>query len=138
MHIVPGDLDGSSIVVPGDHVGIVDVDDRALLVDEFAGRGYALNPTGALVWRLLDGTSALGELIDDIVDAFGASRGEIERSVIGIVGTFGELGLLDNVVRRLESVPIDIEYVDADCAQPAGPAPEPTFDSRYLAAPPNG
>jgi hypothetical protein len=111
-----------------------------VVVDEEAGRGYALNATASLVWKLLDSVSPLGDLIDDVSAAFAAPRADVAGSVHGLVRFFGELGLFDNVTRNISSVPIDIEFVDVDeCGEPIPPAAAdgPSFDSRYLAAPPN-
>lgn len=142
MLIAPADIGEDTVVVPGSHVGVVEIEDRILLVDEAAGRGHALNPTATLVWRLLGTRVALGELIDEMSAAFSVPRREVDHSVIGLVRNLGALGLLDGVFRSLESVPIDIEFVDPDdCAEPEPPTggrlEAPEFDAHYLAAPPN-
>jgi hypothetical protein len=121
-------------------VALIEVDDGGVLVDEEAGRGYALNATGSLLWTLFDSVSPLGDLIDDVSATFTAPRQDIADSVLGLVRFFGELGLFDNVTRNIASVPIDIEYVDVDdCGEPIPPgaAQGPSFDDRYLEAPPN-
>lgn len=141
MSIAPGQVDETTVVAPARHVGTVAVGERAVLVDESAGRGWALNASGALIWRLFDGKSPLGDLVNDLSDVLGAPRHEVADSVVGLASFLGELGLLDGVLRNLASVPVDIEYVDVDdCGEviPAADLPAvPTFDSRYLAAPPN-
>jgi hypothetical protein len=138
--ISPDDVDDRTVPLPAPHVAIVAIDDGGLLVDEEAGRGYALNSTASLLWTLFDSASPLGDLIDDVSAAFGAPRPEVAHSVHGLVRFFGEVGLFENVTRNIASVPIDIEYVDVDeCGEPIPPdAPEgPSFDARYLVAPPN-
>ncbi|MGH9178397.1 MAG: PqqD family protein [Acidimicrobiales bacterium] len=141
MAITVHEIGEATVVVPGDHVGVVEVEDCLLLVDEGAGRGYPLNITGSLVWQLLGSSAPLGELIEDLSAVFGAPRPDVAHDVIGLVRTFGSLGLLDGVFRSLESVPIDIEFVDADdCDAPDAPDARldgPGLDTRYLAAPPN-
>lgn len=140
MLIVPAEIDEASIVSPGRNVGTVEVEDRVVLVDEGAGRGHALNPTGSLVWRLLGPAAPLGDLIEDLADAFGVPRPDVADSVVGLVRDFGSLGLLDGVLRNLQSVPIDIELVDIeDCDEPGESVgrDQPGLDGRYLAAPPN-
>ncbi|MDQ1565413.1 MAG: hypothetical protein QOF96_293 [Actinomycetota bacterium] len=133
------DIDDRTVPIPAAHVAIVEIDDGGLLVDEEAGRGYALNATASLLWRLLDSRSPLGDLIDDVSAAFGVPRTDLADSCLGLVRAFGELGLLENVTRSLASLPIDIDYVDLDeCGEPVRPPTDgPSFDSRYLAAPPN-
>ena len=71
----------------------------------------------------------------------GAPRDQVADSVVGLASFLGEVGLVDGVRRSLASVPVDIEYVDVDDCGKAIPATAgatvPTFDDRYLAAPPN-
>jgi hypothetical protein len=46
--------------------------------------------------------------------------------------------MLDNVRRNLASLPMDIEYIDVDeCGEVVPPEVLPSFDARYVAAPPN-
>jgi hypothetical protein len=138
--ISPDEVDDRTVPLPAPHIAFVEVEDRGVVVDEEAGRGYALNATASLVWKLLDSVSPLGDLIDDVSAAFAAPRADVAGSVHGLVRFFGELGLFDNVTRNISSVPIDIEFVDVDeCGEPIPPAAAdgPSFDSRYLAAPPN-
>jgi len=142
VSIAPEEVGDATVVVPSRHVGTVAVDDRVVLVDEEAGRGYALNPSASLIWRLFDGESAIGELVDDISEILGVPHDEVHGSVTGLASFLGELGLLEGVRRSVASLPIDIEYVDLDdCGEvvtvPAAAQEMPTFDSRYLAAPPN-
>jgi hypothetical protein len=137
--ILPDDIDDRSIPIPVPHAAIVEIDDGGLLVDEEAGRGYALNATASLLWKLFDSRSPLGELIDDVSAAFGVPRQDVADSCLGLVRVLGELGLFENVARSFASLPIDIEYVDEDeCGEPIRPEiDEPSFDSRYLASPPS-
>jgi Coenzyme PQQ synthesis protein D (PqqD) len=138
--ISPEEVDDRTVPFPAPHAALVPIDDGGVLVDEEAGRGYALNATASLVWTLFDSVSPLGDLIDDVSAAFGAPRSEVADSVHGLVRFFGEMGLFENVTRNIASVPIDIEYVDLDeCGEPIPPAAAdgPSFDSRYLMAPPN-
>ncbi len=140
MPISPDDVDDRTVPVPAPHVGIVTVDDGGVLVDEEAGRGFALNATAALVWRLFDAVSPFGDVIDDVSAAFGAPRPGVADSVHGMVRTFGEFGLFENVTRNIASVPIDVEYVDLDeCGEPIPPRTTDgaAYDTRYLVAPPN-
>jgi hypothetical protein len=136
--IHPDDIDDRTVPVPAAHVALVDIDDGGLLVDEEAGRGYALNATASLVWKLLDSVSPIGDVIDDLTDTFSVPREEVADSVHGLVRFFGEFGMLDNVRRNLASLPMDIEYIDVDeCGEVVPPEVLPSFDARYVAAPPN-
>jgi hypothetical protein len=139
MVIRPDDVDDRTVPLPASHVALVKIDDGGVLVDEEAGRGYALNATASLLWTLFDSESPLGDLIDDVSTIFEVPRQEIAGSVHGMVRFFGEVGLFRNVTRNIASIPIDIEYVDPDeCREPTPPGrARPSFDDRYLPAPPN-
>ena len=138
MLISPDEVDDRTVPIPTAHAGLVEVDDGGVLVDEEAGRGYALNATASLLWTLFDSVSPLGDVVDDVSAAYGVPREDVAGSVHGLVHFFGELGLFDNVTRSLYSVPVEIEYVDLDeCGEPVPPADRPSFGARYLEAPPN-
>jgi hypothetical protein len=128
-----------TVPVPASHVALVEIDDDGLLVDEEAGRAYPVNATAALLWKLLDSVSPVGDLIDDISAVYGAPRSAVAESVHDLLRTFGELGLLRNVGRSFSSVPIDVIYADDPCLEPLPPGPpsEPPLDDRYLPVPPN-
>jgi hypothetical protein len=136
--ISPEEIDDSTVPVPAAHVAFVQVDEGGVVVDEAAARAYALNSSASLVWKLFDSVSPLGELVADVSDVFGAPPDEVRDRVHASARFFAEVGLFSNVTRRIESVPIDVEYVDVDdCGEPVPPGPRPTFDARYLEAPPN-
>jgi len=138
--IIPDEIDERTVLVPAAHVAMVDVDDGGLLVDEEAGRGYPVNATASLLWKLLDSVSPVGELIDDVSAAFDVPRSAVADSVHDLVRTFGHLGLLENVSRNFASIPVDIDYADPNTCRepvPAGAGEERSFDDRYLPAPPN-
>ncbi|QSZ66684.1 SynChlorMet cassette protein ScmD [Methanofollis aquaemaris] len=45
-------------------------DDWAILFDPDTGEAYGLNPTGAWVWKLLDGKNSIEEICESIRGAF--------------------------------------------------------------------
>lgn len=140
MVIRPEELDEWTVLVPAPHVAIVEIDDGGLLVDEEAGRGYPVNATAALLWKLLDSVTPIGALIDDVSAAFDTSRPAVAESVYGLAQTFGHLGLFENVSRTFTSLPVDIHYADpnrCDEPAPAGSPGQVRFDGRYLPVPPN-
>ena len=138
MIIRPDDIDERTVPLPASHVAIVEVADGGVLVDEEAGRGYPVNSTASLIWKLLDSVSPIGEIIDDVSSTFGTARSDVAANVVSLARTFGELGLFDNVSRNPASIPIDIEYVDLDaCGEPVQAGATEPPDERYLAAPAN-
>lgn len=138
--ISPSEIDEDSVVSPHAEVSTVTIDDRVVLVEGHSGQVHALNPTGSLVWCCLDGDASLGEIIDDLSQEFAIPRGDVATDVVRLVRGLGTLGYLQGVGRNLTSRPVRIELVgSADSGGAAdGSAPQPTFDARYLAVPPNG
>jgi hypothetical protein len=135
----PTAIDEHSIVRPSRTTGTIEVDGNVVVVDESAGRAHALNETGSLVWQCLDGTGALGDLVDDLATEFAGSRDAIGVDVVDLVRSFGALGLLDGVGPDAAALPPEIQRATAgECAPDDEPGPDASFDDRYLAAPPNG
>ena len=50
------------------------LDGRAVLWDSDSGRALSLNSTATAVWRALDGTATVGEVVDELADAFGGDQ----------------------------------------------------------------
>lgn len=136
----PAEIDEPHVVRPAAHVGTVPVDRELVVVDEATGRVHALNPTAALVWECLDGQASLATIVDELQEAFGAPRATISADVLGVVREFGTLGFLRDVRSAPDAPPIEIRAASEGETTSRGelPADEPSFDHRYLAAPPNG
>jgi hypothetical protein len=124
-------------------VGVVEADGEAVVVT-VTGEVHRLNPTAAVVWSCCDGTGPLGELVDELSEAYGVDRGVIADDVVAIVREFGRAGLLDGV----EPPPPGPD--DEAAAPPSngdeGACPEPTATEpvesdvplpRYLIVPPS-
>lgn len=77
----------STDLVPAaaEHVITVPVGDEAIVVDDATGQMHLLNPTGALVWQLLDGGTSVDELCTDLAEAFGAPRSTVVADVAALV-----------------------------------------------------
>ena len=133
------DIGEMSVVGPGPGAGTVEVDDRLVIVDEFAWRGYALNPQASLVWSCLDGASPLADTITDLSEVLDVPRAVMAGDVLSVVRQFGELGLLGGVERGVGAIPIDIEFVDErDACGEAGTEAAPArYGEPYLVTPPN-
>lgn len=92
------DLDEHSVPRAKPTVFSVELDGEAVLLDDETGTVHSLNPIATLVWSCLDGSGSVGELIDDLADAFaGTDRATVSDDVLSLVRTLGELGLLDGV-----------------------------------------
>ena len=69
------------VLTPSASAIAVDVADEMIVVDEARGILHLLNPTGALVWRCLDGISPLDEICDDLADVLAVSRSRVTDDV---------------------------------------------------------
>jgi SynChlorMet cassette protein ScmD len=61
-------------------------DDWAILFDPDTGNAFGLNPTGVLIWKLLDGTHTL----DDLLSRLRESADDVPDEVSGHVSEFVE------------------------------------------------
>jgi hypothetical protein len=85
---VLGPAAGVAWVAIGDEVVVYRVDGAASLV---------LNSTAGLLWQCLDGASSLADIVDDLADAFGANRAEVEKDCVPMVSTW----LVEKLVREV-------------------------------------
>ena len=82
---------------PRREVVTVEIDGDAVVYDELRETTHLLNPTGAIVWRLLDGETRLDELSTDLAEAFGVGVEEVLADVVALVRELGQRGLLEHV-----------------------------------------
>ncbi len=78
--------------------GLVDVaefDEGFVVYDARTGQVHVLAPQSALVLDSCDGETAVGELVDEMVDAGAGTHDEIESLVSTIVESFEHLGLIE-------------------------------------------
>jgi hypothetical protein len=144
-------LDAPLLIVPtgsGDHVSharlipewvsAIEVDDEAVIVDEFNGHAYSLNSIASFVWAgLADGLTVMA-VVDELSEVFTTPRDVIETAVTQVVHDFGQLGVVGD--RTSGSLGFDADGCGASAAASDPPADRrhaPSFDGRYLAAPPN-
>jgi len=72
--VVSREIDGALIIVPLTS-GMGDMEDDL----------FSMNETGTEIWRMLDGTKTIGEVISALTAQYQADPGEIEQDVTGIV-----------------------------------------------------
>jgi hypothetical protein len=67
----------------------VELDGRVVVFHEPTGRVRSFNPTGSMLWRVLDGTSTVGELADAIAEELGVepsvARADVRSFVAGLI-----------------------------------------------------
>jgi len=85
------------VAQPRREVVTVEIDGDAVVYDELRETTHLLNPTGAIVWRLLDGETRLDELSADLAEVFGVGVEEVLADVVALVHELGQRGLLEHV-----------------------------------------
>jgi hypothetical protein len=82
---------------PRREVVTVEIDGDAVVYDELQETTHLLNPTGAIVWGLLDGETRLDELSADLAEAFGVGVEEVLADLVALVRELDQRGLLEHV-----------------------------------------
>jgi len=82
---------------PRREVVTVEIDGDADVYDELQETTHLLNPTGAIVWGLLDGETRLDELSADLAEAFGVGVEEVLADLVALVRELDQRGLLEHV-----------------------------------------
>ena len=75
-----------------------EIDGEILLYSPSATRSVYLNTTASLIWRLCDGSRSVGDIVNQLKEAFPEARERIEDDVTRSVQLF-----IDNEAMRLES-----------------------------------
>jgi hypothetical protein len=92
------DLDLAAAVGPRPGVQLHDVGGSAVVMDPMTGATVVLDPIGAVVWSVLDGTSRLEEIVADLADVYAVPAEVVGPDVLALVRSLGEAGLLEGVV----------------------------------------
>ncbi|MDD1693488.1 MAG: PqqD family protein [Methanoregula sp.] len=69
-------------------------DGGKVMVNCDTGSAVAVNPTGALIWSLIDGKRAPGEIADSVCRHFGAAPETVRADVDALLATFSEDGFV--------------------------------------------
>lgn len=81
--VVSREIEGEIIIVPL-VAGIGDVDDEL----------YTLNDTGQAIWRRLDGSRTLREVVGELEGVFQVDRADLEDDVVGFASAMVQRGIL--------------------------------------------
>lgn len=92
------ELDETTVTRALARVTEIELDGESILYDETTNELLVLNGSAGLIWRNLDGTCSIGELIDDIAEAFRIDPGAVGDDVLDTVRQLGRHGLLDGIV----------------------------------------
>lgn len=93
----PRDIGPEFVAHPRPDMVTVDVEGDAIVYDEQNEVAHLLSPTGAIVWRLLDGRTRLDELASELAEAFGVDTEQVLEDVVGLAQELGRRGLLESV-----------------------------------------
>lgn len=113
-------IDPSFVAMPRPSVQAFAFDAEMVLYDESIGTLHHLNPQAALVWRCLDGSGPLSELVLELSDAYGVDPETVERDVLGLVTHLARSNLLEGV--GPEAAPDSADHVPPNfLAEPPSP-----------------
>jgi hypothetical protein len=90
---------------------LVPVGDEGILFDEKTGDMHRLDRIAQAVCSLFDGQRPLGEIVSEMVRAFGAETAVVERDLLEMVRNLGASGLLKGIP---DSLPIGAETDSAE------------------------
>lgn len=109
------DVDPGFVAEPRSSVHTFVLNGELVLYEERNGTLHHLNPQAGLIWRCLDGSGPLTDLVDDLSEAYRVEAAAIEHDVLGLVGQLAANGLLRGIGPEFQP--------DADDE----PAPSPRF-----------
>jgi hypothetical protein len=90
-------IDSTFVPHPRQGVTTVEIEGDAVIYDEELERSHLLNPTAALIWRLLDGRSRVSEVSADIAEVYAVDLDTVLTDVLALVQDLGRRGLLEGV-----------------------------------------
>jgi hypothetical protein len=85
--------DDAPTIVAG--AGWVELDGELVVLDIEGLRVHLLSGTGALLFQLLDGQVTVGELAEDVADAFDLSPAVARKDIVEFVESMAAAGLLE-------------------------------------------
>jgi hypothetical protein len=88
---------GSEIYVPARSAAARHADDGAVIIDVTSRRVQRLNATASLVWKILGDDLTVGELADELADAFSVPREIVLADITPMLRSLHGAGFLDEV-----------------------------------------
>jgi len=78
-------------------VAAIPVADESVLYEEDTGTLHQLDAVATVVCSMFDGSSSMGEAVDELAEAFGADRDVVGADVLRLVRHLAGMGLLDGL-----------------------------------------
>jgi len=91
------EVDRAAVFGPAAGVAWVSIRDEVVVYRVADAASLVLNPTAGLLWQCLDSTSALTDILDDLADAFGADRTQVEKDCIPVLSAWMAEKLVEEV-----------------------------------------
>lgn len=82
------------MLTPCPDVSAYPLDDELVLYEPRSGEAYLLNPTGARVWALCDGSRGTGAIARELAGAFGLRGEQVVADVTDIIVALQQARLL--------------------------------------------
>jgi coenzyme PQQ synthesis protein D (PqqD) len=82
------EVTATTVLGPAADVAWVAIGDEVVVYRVAGAASLVLNSTAGLLWQCLDGASPLHDIFDDLADAFGENRAEVERDCVPVVSTW--------------------------------------------------
>ena len=95
----PPEVDSAAVLGPAQGVAWVAIGDEIVIYRVAPPDSFVLNPTAGLLWQCLDGASRFGDILEDLADAFGTDRAEVEKDCLPVVNTWLAHHLVEEVER---------------------------------------
>ena len=99
--VAPDDIDVGFVPQLSQNLVAMEVGAETVLLGDY-GQALVLNPTAGLVWRFLDGETALADLIDDFSEVLDVDRDTVRTDIVDFVRTLGRNGLLQGVAEPID------------------------------------
>jgi coenzyme PQQ synthesis protein D (PqqD) len=100
MHAELPVFEPGAVLGPAEGVAWVTIADEVVLYRVSDAASLVLNSTAGLLWQCLDGQSRLGEIFDDLAEAFGADRVAVEGDCVPVL----ERWLAERLVEQVNDV----------------------------------
>jgi hypothetical protein len=93
----PPELDPATVLAPAGGVAWVAIGDEIVVYRVTPPDSFVLNTTAGLLWRCLDGSSRLTDILDDLAGVFGVDRAEVEKDCVPVMSTWLAHHLVEEV-----------------------------------------
>jgi len=83
------------VYIKKDHVSWRLIEGRAYLVDRDEGELLELNPVGTEIWRALDGSRDIGDIVTHVCQTFDVSRKKAEKDTVRFVERLKNMEIIE-------------------------------------------